>query len=112
MTDEVVARRVFAGRAEEREYAIATYGRHVAEVRATVPAERLLEFEVAQGWAPLCAFLEVPEPDEPFPRVNDKGAFNERQATSQPPGDRPAPGGGRNDLSLRWSTHRGGGPPE
>ena len=83
MTDEVVARRVFAGRADEREYAIATYGRHVAEVRATVPAERLLVFEVAQGWAPLCAFLEVPEPDEPFPRVNDKGAFNERQATSQ-----------------------------
>ena len=24
-----------------------------------------------QGWRPLCEFLGVPEPDEPFPRLND-----------------------------------------
>jgi hypothetical protein len=28
-------------------------------------------FDVRQGWAPLCRFLEAPIPDEPFPRLND-----------------------------------------
>ena len=27
-------------------------------------------YDVAQGWAPLCAFLAVPVPDAPFPRIN------------------------------------------
>lgn len=40
-------------------------------VKATVPADRLLVFDVRQGWGPLCQFLGVPVPDEPFPRVND-----------------------------------------
>ncbi|WP_344588545.1 sulfotransferase [Actinomadura vinacea] len=29
--------------------------------------ERLLVLEVKDGWAPLCAFLGLPVPDEPFP---------------------------------------------
>ena len=54
---------------------VAAYERHNAEVRAEVPPDRLLEFDVAQGWEPLCAFLEVPVPDEPFPRLNDTAGF-------------------------------------
>ncbi len=27
--------------------------------------------KVAEGWAPLCKFLNTPIPDGPFPRVND-----------------------------------------
>jgi hypothetical protein len=42
--------------------------------RAWAPAERLLLFEVKQGWGPLCDFLEVPEPSEEFPHVNDTAA--------------------------------------
>ena len=49
--------------------------RHVAAVRATIPAERLLEFEASQGWEPLCAFLGVPVPDAPFPRTNSREEF-------------------------------------
>lgn len=45
------------------------------EVRRTISPGRLLEFEVAQGWEPLCAFLGVPVPDQPFPRSNDRQAF-------------------------------------
>lgn len=45
------------------------------EVRSAIPKKRLLEFEVAQGWEPLCAFLGVPVPDRPFPRSNDRQAF-------------------------------------
>lgn len=39
-------------------------------VRGLVPKERLLEWTVEDGWEPLCAFLEKPVPDEPFPHVN------------------------------------------
>src|SRR5579875_423637 len=52
--------------------------RYNAEVRASVPADRLLVWSVADGWAPLCEFLEVPVPDSPFPRVNDSAAFADR----------------------------------
>jgi hypothetical protein len=79
MTDAVIALRVFAGRAYDRDSAIAAYDRHVAEVQAAVPAPRLLVFEVAQGWEPLCAFLGEPVPDEPFPRANDSAAYAQRQ---------------------------------
>ena len=48
------------------------YEKHNENVRNTVSAEQFLEFNVKQGWAPLCAFLDVPIPqDEPFPFVNE-----------------------------------------
>lgn len=49
------------------------YLRHIDEVRTTVPPERLLIFNVKEGWPPLCRFLDVPQcPTTPFPRVNDR----------------------------------------
>ncbi|MBI1879901.1 MAG: hypothetical protein HYR94_17050 [Chloroflexi bacterium] len=48
----------------------ATYERHNAEVRQTVPRCRLLEWRATEGWAPLCRALGVPVPDLPFPWVN------------------------------------------
>jgi hypothetical protein len=68
----------FAGRFTDREYAIEVYHRHVAAVREHVPAERLLIFDVAQGWAPLCEFLGVDVPDTPFPRLNTSTAYRDR----------------------------------
>lgn len=59
-------------RMHDREHMIEHFNRHVAEVKATIPADRLLVFDVKDGWAPLCAFLNVPVPDEPFPRVNSR----------------------------------------
>ncbi|GLW63775.1 sulfotransferase family protein [Actinomadura rubrobrunea] len=55
--------------------AVAGFRRHVARVRATVPADRLLVFDVREGWGPLCRFLDVPVPDEPFPHLNERGAM-------------------------------------
>jgi sulfotransferase family protein len=56
-------------------HAKAAYERHNAEVRATVPAERLLEWQVTDGWAPLCARLGLPVPDAPFPHANTRDEF-------------------------------------
>lgn len=62
---------VFDGRFEDRDHATAVYRRHTEEVVTGLDAERLLVFEVADGWEPLCRFLGVPVPDEPFPHAND-----------------------------------------
>lgn len=45
------------------------------QVRRSVPAERLLEWSPKDGWEPLCAFLEVPVPEEPLPHINDTEQF-------------------------------------
>ena len=61
----------FDGRFEDKAYAIEIFERHNEEVKRHVPPERLLVYEVKEGWVPLCEFLGVAEPEEPFPRLND-----------------------------------------
>ena len=53
------------------EEAVAVFNSHVDEVISVVPPERLLVFDVRDGWEPLCTFLNRPIPDIPFPCVND-----------------------------------------
>ncbi|KAK3236970.1 hypothetical protein CYMTET_52924 [Cymbomonas tetramitiformis] len=40
---------------------------HIADVKKTIPADRLLCWDVKEGWEPLCKFLNKPVPKEPFP---------------------------------------------
>lgn len=42
-----------------------------------VPKEKLLEMRLGDGWQPLCEFLGVPVPDQPFPRANDSAALQQ-----------------------------------
>jgi hypothetical protein len=48
---------------------------HYEEVRSLVPQERLLEFNVKDGWVPLATFLSKDVPEVAFPRVNDTEQF-------------------------------------
>jgi hypothetical protein len=68
----------------DRKYMIDFYHRHDAEVRATVPKERLLVYEAGSGWEPLCAWLGVPVPAEPYPHENSRRAFAERVIDGHP----------------------------
>jgi hypothetical protein len=61
---------------------IATMHRHEQAVRETIPPERLLVWDVTEGWEPLCAFLEVDVPAEPLPHANDRGTFTDRVVTN------------------------------
>jgi len=72
----------------DRDSAIAAYRRNNARVRELIPADRLLIFNVAEGWAPLCAFLEVPVPDQPFPHHHIRSEFWEHFGGE--PADAPA----------------------
>lgn len=66
----------FYGRFTDREYALRVFEEHIAEVQAAVPADRLLAFDVRQGWQPICDFLGVPIPrGERFPHANDAASF-------------------------------------
>lgn len=76
--DAVLWDGLFDGHFSDRAHAIDVFERWSADVVATVPPERLLVYEVADGWAPLCAFLGVPVPDRPFPAVNDRRTFRRR----------------------------------
>ena len=71
-------RGTFADGHEQREQLIAGMHRHNEEVKATVPPERLLVWSVTEGWGPLCEFLDLPIPSEPFPHVNDSKEFADR----------------------------------
>lgn len=56
---------------------------HTETVRAAIPADQLLVYEVKDGWEPLCRFLGQPVPDEAFPRTNSRIEFWDR--ISRPP---------------------------
>lgn len=57
------------------------YKEHVDEVRSLVPPERLLEYNIKEGWAPLCEFLDEEIPSDPFPNINDVADFRNRCRT-------------------------------
>jgi Sulfotransferase domain len=72
LADAVIWLGTFGGRFTDPAYAIAVYERHVADVRAAVAKDRLLIFDVREGWEPLCEFLGVPVPaGVEFPHANE-----------------------------------------
>jgi hypothetical protein len=71
----LILEQLFSGRYWDKGEAIDVYESHIREVRRLVAADRLLQFRVADGWQPLCAFLGVPEPEESFPRRNERASF-------------------------------------
>jgi hypothetical protein len=56
----------------------ARFAAHYEKVRKIVPKESILEYEVAEGWKPLCAFLGKDVPALDFPHTNDAKMFRER----------------------------------
>ena len=51
------------------------YIAHIEKVKKLCPPKQLLLFNAADGWEPLCTFLGVPIPDEPYPRLCDTKDF-------------------------------------
>ena len=78
MQDKLFWDSLFEGQFENRQRMIEIFHEYTEEVKRTVPADRLLIFQVSDGWQPLCKFLDVPLPDSPFPHVNDKAAMLRR----------------------------------
>ncbi len=66
----------------DKEHCPSVYEQHYDRVRRAVPAEQLLDYRVQEGWEPLCRFLGVDVPDEPFPRVNVGVSLRDNIATA------------------------------
>ena len=77
----------FDGKFEDRDYAIKAYLRRNEEIEIAVPPERLLVYQVSEGWEPLCKFLGTSIPAEHFPKANTKDEFQ----TSFLKGDQDSP---------------------
>jgi hypothetical protein len=73
---DIVVDRTFFQRTADRDYCLEVFREHIAAVQREIAPDRLLVFDVAEGWDPLCAFLGVPVPEhEPFPRLNNTEEF-------------------------------------
>ena len=77
------------GDIRDREFMTAWYSRRNQQVIDGIAPERLLVFHPRQGWGPLCKFLGVPVPPEPFPKVNSRDEI--QQANSEEGGIQPGP---------------------
>jgi hypothetical protein len=71
---------LFERKLHDRAKVLAVYHAHNARVREVIPPERLLVYEVAQGWGPLCEFLGVAAPEGAMPKVNSTEEFQQRLA--------------------------------
>ncbi len=103
--DKVVWK-VFDGRLRDRNFMIEAFNRHNAEVQRSIPKDRLLVYEVSQGWEPLCAFLGVPVPRTPFPKVNSREEMAALMADSGSAGPQGPPDLARMQEAVRARLKR------
>ncbi|HEV2703412.1 MAG TPA: sulfotransferase [Steroidobacteraceae bacterium] len=76
----------FRDRIHDRGFMVEAFRRHNTEVERSIPPERLLVYQIGQGWEPVCEFLGVPVPDLPFPRANTREEYVARHARRATPG--------------------------
>lgn len=67
----------FQGRFLDKPFVKTIWENHIAEVKNTVPADKLLVYDVRDGWAPLCDFLNIPLPDGKLPHLNKREDFKQ-----------------------------------
>ncbi len=76
LNNESIWKRHFAGRFEEREYAIERYHTHIDDVKRNIASDRLLLHRAEDGWEPICAFLDKEVPSSPYPNANAQEDFH------------------------------------
>lgn len=74
MIEKVIIGKALAGRTD-REGILAAYRANEAAVRDLEAQGKALVFRVRDGWGPLCRFLGVDIPPEPFPKTNARTDF-------------------------------------
>lgn len=67
----------FHGRFEDKDYTLQRFADHTENIKRTVPADKLLVYQVSDGWQPLCDFLGVDVPDEEFPHINESAQLSD-----------------------------------
>ena len=75
MSCDMILEDTFHGRFEDKAYANEIYEQHYADVIKGIDPERLLTYQISEGWAPLCEFFGKPVPDAPFPYENSLSEY-------------------------------------
>ena len=75
MAHQLIFERTFKGNISDPEHVMGIYEKHNAAIIDAIPDDRLLVYNLGDGWEPLCEFLEVPVPDSPYPRINSTDEF-------------------------------------
>ena len=101
MIQEIIREGIFADRLRDRDHAIGVYEAHIAAVRAEVPAHRLIEYRVADGWSPLCRALGPTRAERTFPERQQFGGVPRALAQALA---RRAMTGRSPPLSCAWSV--------
>jgi len=87
MGNEIIWQGTFDGRFEDREYAMRIFNRHNKAVKRLVPPEKLLVYEVKEGWAPCASSSASRSPRSPsrastIRRSCDRGYGESRRSPS------------------------------
>ncbi|MEP6647337.1 MAG: sulfotransferase family protein [Saprospiraceae bacterium] len=74
----MMIRKVFGEDLKNKEKIIDVFNKYNDEILRNIPKEKMLIYDVKDGWEPLCRFLGVPVPKIPFPKSNttDEFVFN------------------------------------
>jgi hypothetical protein len=72
----------FRDHMHDRKFLTEMFRRHTEEVTSAIPSDRILIYEVAEGWSPLCNFLNVSAPNAPYPAENSRAEFIARNLKS------------------------------
>ncbi|XP_076817971.1 uncharacterized protein LOC143463387 [Clavelina lepadiformis] len=60
------------------------YRQHTADVIQNAPKDKLLVYNLKEGWEPLCKFLDKPVPDKQFPHANIGGKLFDELMQNHP----------------------------
>lgn len=74
MIDKVVIGKALSGR-KDRDGILSAYRANAAAARELAAEGGALVFRARDGWEPLCRFLGVEVPDEPYPKTNPRAEF-------------------------------------
>ncbi|WDR01344.1 hypothetical protein PSQ19_10950 [Devosia algicola] len=74
MINKVIIGKALGGRTD-RDGVLAAYRANVMAARELASEGRALVFHSSDGWKPLCDFLGVEVPDEPYPKTNARAEF-------------------------------------
>ena len=77
MARYIVRDKTFGGQLD-RAHVLSVYRAHNDAVKRAIPPEKLLVYDVSEGWEPLCKFLGVAIPSTPFPHTNTSQEFRSR----------------------------------
>jgi hypothetical protein len=89
------------GDIHSHDHLVKAFNEHTQRVSAAFSPDRLLIFDAREGWGPLCQFLDVPVPEQPYPHVNSKEEFdNVFDMLRSPMGARVMDGQGMGEGSM------------